>query len=403
MKILIVDDDYVDREQIKRILRNEDSNVEFVETDSVDEGLIQFSQIQFDMVLLDYRMPKKDGIVMLRELRALPMNKNVAIVMLSHSEDIQLSLDCIGEGAQDFIVKGSISTGTLKRAVLHAQVRFELEQSLRKSFAETKKIAEKDNLTGLANRYFFEQAYKITRTKVKRTNSKLALIMFDLDYFKMINDNHGHAAGDIVLKQVAEKISHFTRSEEVFARLGGDEFVVLLSGNACDSDSVQLAKRILKTLNEPIKINGKSVATGASIGIAIQQDCNEGLKTLMSHADIALYRAKNTGRNQICFFLEKMQMEFERRNKMELHLKNAIKKHLLDLCYQPIVNLQTKQTVGYESTLRLHQGTDILNASEFISYAEETDIIWEIGHWSIETSIATLPNLQSQGGVNLCR
>ena len=169
--------------------------------------------------------------------------------MLSHSEDIQLSLDCIAEGAQDFIVKGNISTGMLKRAVLHAQVRFELEQTLRRSFAETKRIAEQDSLTGLANRYFFEQVFNITNAKVKRLKSKMALVMFDLDYFKKINDVYGHNAGDKVLKQVANRVSKFTRTEEVFARLGGDEFVILLSGETCDVGAIRLARNIIKTLS----------------------------------------------------------------------------------------------------------------------------------------------------------
>lgn len=397
MKILLVDDDFVDREQVKRILRNEDAEVEFIEAESVDDGLVLFSHEQFDMVLLDYRMPKKDGIIMLRELRAMPVNHNVAIVMLSHSEDIQLSLDCIAEGAQDFIVKGNISTGTLKRAVLHAQVRFELEQGLRRSFAETKKLAEQDSLTGLANRHFFEQVFNITNAKVKRLKSQMALIMFDLDYFKKINDIYGHNAGDKVLKQVAVKVSKFTRTEEVFARLGGDEFVILLSGETCDVGAIRLARNIINALAEPIEHETRIITTGASIGIALHQNYEESLEALISHADIALYRAKNSGRNQVCFFQEEMQLEFERRNKMEIKLKEAILQHQLDLYYQPIVSITDKQMVGYESTLRLHQGEDILTAAEFIDYAQESDVIWEIGRWSIETSLATLPHLQKQG------
>ena len=148
MKILLVDDDFVDREQVKRILKNEDQNIQIVEAESVDEGLLKFEQDTFDMILLDYRMPQKDGIAMLRALRAMPIMQNVAVVFISHSEDIQLSLECIQQGAQDYVVKNKLTASILKRAILHAQTRFKLEQKLHKDVSKTKKLAEHDSLTG---------------------------------------------------------------------------------------------------------------------------------------------------------------------------------------------------------------------------------------------------------------
>lgn len=396
MKILLVDDDFVDREQVKRILRNEDQNIHIVEAESVDDGLTKFEQETFDMVLLDYRMPQKDGIVMLRALRAMPMTQNVAVIFLSHSEDIQLSIECIQQGAQDYVVKSKLTAAILKRAILHAQTRFKLEQKLHKDVSKTKELAEHDSLTGLTNRYAFERDFKTIQTRAKRQKSSLALLLFDLDRFKHINDQYGHNMGDVVLKTIAGRVSRIIRSDEIFARLGGDEFVILLSGQNCEMDSSVIAKRVLETICQPITRNNITILTGASIGIALEGSPEQSLESLLSNADIALYRAKSEGRGEVRFFEQQMQQEFERRTVMEERLKKALANQQLDLFYQPIMNIQTQTVVGYESTLRLHQENDIIEAKEFIAYAEESTMIWDIGRWAIETSIATFPVLQSR-------
>jgi len=396
MKILLVDDDFVDREQVKRILKNEDQNIQIVEAESVDEGLLKFEQDTFDMILLDYRMPQKDGIAMLRALRAMPITQNVAVVFISHSEDIQLSLECIQQGAQDYVVKNKLTASILKRAILHAQTRFKLEQKLHKDVSKTKKLAEHDSLTGLTNRYAFERDFKTIQTRAKRQKTGIALLLFDLDRFKQINDQYGHNMGDVVLKTIAGRVSRIIRSEEVFARLGGDEFVILLSGQNCEMESSVIAKRVLETIGQPITRNNITILTRASIGIALQVSPDQKLEALLSNADIALYRAKNEGRGEVRFFEKHMQLEFERRTVMEERLKTALINQQLDLFFQPIVNIQSQAVVAYESTLRLHQENNIIKAEEFIAYAEESAMIWDIGRWAIETSIATFPVLNSR-------
>ena len=395
MKILLVDDDYVDREQIKRVLHSEDTTHEFIEAESIDDGLTHFKNDIFDLVLLDYRIPPKDGMTLLRELRALPINQSAAIVMLSHSEDMHLSQECIKNGAQDFLVKGNITAAALKRAILHARIRFDTEKELHLNYVETKRIAERDNLTGLANRYLFEQAYELCRSKAKRGETKVAVVMFDLDHFKQINDTHGHDSGDVVLKQVAKRVKKIIRGSEVFARFGGDEFVVLLSGESCADDASRLARRIVKTMNEPLEFNERKLKISASVGIATNQTKNEELESILKHADRALYRAKESGRNQVCFFQEDMQAEFEKRSAMESKLREALYNQQLDAYFQPINEAKNRNIAGYESMLRLHQNNHVIEAKEFVHYAEESGLIWEIGRWTIEMAIATLPNLQA--------
>lgn len=395
MKILIVDDDLVDREQIKRILRSDDPGHEFVEASSLEQGLFYFKQDSFDLVLLDYRMPPGDGVLLLNELREQPVKNATPIVMLSNSEDIELSQECIRKGAQDFLVKGNINVAAMRRAISHAKIRFEEERVLHQNYVETKKIAERDSLTGLANRYLFEQAYAIYRSNSKRKDTQIAIIMFDLDHFKQINDSCGHAVGDEVLKQVAKRVQKVIRGSEVFARLGGDEFVVLLSGKSSGSEASNLARRIVKSLNEPFDIGIRRVNATASVGIATELDGYDDLDKIMKHADIALYRAKNAGRNQVCFFQQDMQVEFEKRSAMEVALKEALYNQQLDVYFQPVEHLSNCNIAGYEALMRLYKNSQIIEAKEFVSFAEEAGLIWEIGRWTIEMALATMPNLQT--------
>lgn len=249
MNILIVDDDIVDRESIKRTLNQSTSHFNFVETESVDEALIVLSEYTFDVILLDYRMPKRDGIELLLELRNVSSDINVAVIMLSNSEETELALECVKAGAQDFLLKNEVSTSRLKRAIVQAQARFELEQKLHVSYQETKKLAEHDTLTGLYNRYSFEEALQLNILQKARDNTKLALTLFDLDNFKFINDNYGHHVGDKILIQVSQRVSDCLRGNEVFARLGGDEFAIILSNLQTIDNATRVTKRILNSLD----------------------------------------------------------------------------------------------------------------------------------------------------------
>lgn len=186
MNILIVDDDIVDREHIKRTLRKTDQKCHFVEAESVDEGLSAFRSQQFDVVLLDYSMPQRDGIELLLEIKNEPDGNSVAIIMLSNSEEEALALECVKAGAQDFLLKIEVTASRLNRAILQAQTRFDLEQKLFKSYTLAKDISEHDALTGVANRYSFEESLKRCIKSNPRNKENATLLLFDLDKFKEV-------------------------------------------------------------------------------------------------------------------------------------------------------------------------------------------------------------------------
>ncbi|MBA6224920.1 EAL domain-containing protein [Colwellia sp. MB02u-18] len=387
MNILIVDDDVVDREHLIRTLNKANSDCHIVETESVDEGLAAFKAEKFDVVLLDYRMPKRDGIELLLELRSALVDQSVAIIMLSNSEESDLALECIKNGAQDFLLKSEVTSSRLQRAILQSQTRFELEKKLYKSYQEARELAEHDSLTGLANRYVFEEALRLNITQQPRDDAKLALILFDLDNFKFINDSHGHDIGDLLLKQVSNRVYKCLRENELFARVGGDEFAIILSHLKSVDNATRVTQRILNCFDEAFNILGIEIKMGASIGIAIFPDNSISATELLKYADIAMYRAKKLGRNQICYFEKKMQEQFLQQYQIEANLVGALERDEFILHYQPIVDTVTLQVIGFEALIRWNFQNTLHFPDSFIPIAESSRAIIDIGRWVIAQAI----------------
>ncbi|AZQ84520.1 GGDEF domain-containing response regulator [Colwellia sp. Arc7-635] len=398
MNILIVDDDIVDREHIKRTLNKTSDDWSFVETESVDEGLAAFAVNNFDVVLLDYRMPKRDGIELLLELRGASLEKSVAIVMLSNSEESVLALECIKAGAQDFLLKSEVTSSRLQRSILQSQTRFELEKKLYHSYRKAKKLAEHDSLTGLANRYSFEEALRLSITQKPRNSSKLALALFDLDNFKFINDSHGHDIGDQLLKQVAHRVSLCLRENELFARLGGDEFAIILANLHTIDNATRVNKRILNCLEKPFHISDIEIKMSASIGIAIYPDNSVDNNELLKYADIAMYRAKKLGRNQMCYFEAEMQEQFLQRYQVEANLIGAVARNEFVLHYQPVYDSKSQNVVGFEALIRWNFQNALHYPDDFIGIAECSHVIIDIGRWVIAQAMYQISRWNLQSG-----
>ena len=392
MNILIVDDDKVDREHITRYLSVNDNHTTFdVDVaESVNEGLERFYQKKYDVVLLDYKMPHRDGIEMLIELNNEPKEAATAIVMMSNSEEEQLALDCLRTGAQDFIVKNDITDARLRRVLLNARTRFELELELHHSYQKLKEMAEQDSLTGLANRYVFDEALKVTIANNQRSENKVALLLLDIDNFKYVNDAFGHDVGDVLLQRVVKRVNSSMRSNELFARLGGDEFGILLYNLKTDLQASTVARRILNVLEVPFEIGTMVINSSASIGIAIHPDNTRNATKIFKFADIALYRSKKLGKNQVCFFEEEMQVLFSMRYRVENELRTAMVEKQFRLFYQPIVNLSEQKIIGFEALLRWSVNGEPRSPDDFIPIAEETRIILELGRWIIEEAISQI-------------
>lgn len=390
VRVLVVDDDQVDREMIRRALLRDNSQIEITEACTVNEGLAIYDSNEFDVVLLDYHMPQRDGIEMILELRNRVRDFGSAIIMMSSSEDEKLAIDCLKAGAQDFISKVEVNSDRLQRALIHAQAKFKLEHELRESYSKVKQLAESDSLTGLANRFLFDETLKVAVANNCRRKHQLALLILDVDHFKYINDTHGHDVGDRLLQKFVTRITGCLRGNELFARLGGDEFGIMVANLEKVEYASQIAQRIHHVLAKPFNIDNLSIKATSSIGIAICNGSSGSNRDLFKNADIALYRAKRLGRNQISFFEESMQSEFLHRYKLDLKLAQALAEYEFTLNFQPVINAITNEVMGAEVLLRWFHDEQYIPPDEFVPIAEQSRKINEIGRWVIDSALKQL-------------
>jgi diguanylate cyclase (GGDEF)-like protein/PAS domain S-box-containing protein len=243
-------------------------------------------------------------------------------------------------------------------------------------------MARYDALTGLANRRVFVEEVERTIARARRTDKGLAVLYLDLDHFKDVNDTLGHPVGDELLKAVAERLRANMREVDMAARFGGDEFAVVMSDLADPADAAVLAEKLLKCLSEPFHLGGNEIRSGTSIGIAIYGNDTPDAETILTHADLALYRAKNEGRGTFRFFTDAMDREVKTRVTLAAELREAIAAEQFTLYYQPEVDIDTGQIIGLEALVRWnHPRQGLLGPGEFIPAAEKCGLIVTLGRW----------------------
>jgi diguanylate cyclase (GGDEF)-like protein len=240
-------------------------------------------------------------------------------------------------------------------------------------------LALHDPLCGLPNRIYFGERLEEMIEKVRMGGQPAAVLYIDLDHFKDVNDTLGHPIGDDLIRNVTRRITHSLRNDDVVARLGGDEFAVITAD--VDLASLQtLATRMIATLCAPYSIGNHTIVIGASIGIAIIHEHVSGAADVMRHADMALYRAKNEGRNRACIYDEAMDANLLRRKLLENELRLAIENDELKLAYQPIVNSSGETILGVEALCRwTHPQRGEIPPIEFIPVAENSGLIVPLG------------------------
>lgn len=246
-------------------------------------------------------------------------------------------------------------------------------------------LAYHDPLTGLANRLLFNDRLGHAIEHAKRNRSRVALLLLDLDRFKLINDTLGHAAGDQLLQLVASRLNASIRAEDTIARLGGDEFAVVVGNLGSTEDAALLAEKIVKAVSEPLVVEDQSLSISTSIGISIYPDDADDKDSLAKMADIAMYGAKDRGRNSYAFYTPAMTDRAAEVLQIDHGLRKAILHNELELYYQPQVHLDSGQIVGVEVLIRWnHPVKGLQSPDRFIPIAEETHLIEAVGEWVID-------------------
>lgn len=257
-----------------------------------------------------------------------------------------------------------------------------LERRVAERTAEIGFLAAHDVLTGLANRAHLTQRLDELLAAQGAANVRLAVLALDLDNFKIINDTLGHPAGDAVLKEFASRISRNLGEHDLAARFGGDEFVVVLPGVSEPTVCETLARRLHDAAGEPFLIDGQPYHVGLSIGISMSPVDGQDSETLFRNADIALYRAKDSGRGMYRFFEPAMDASLRERQALEKELRRAVAGEEFELHYQPLINAESGEVTGFEALARWRNpDRGLLPPSEFIPMAEDIGLIGTLGEW----------------------
>lgn len=277
-------------------------------------------------------------------------------------------------------------------------IRRKIEAQLLEKQQHLDKLAHHDQLTGLPNRLFLAAWLPQAMTESRRKSTPLAVLFLDLDRFKHINDTHGHETGDQLLQTVAQRVRDAVRNDDVVVRMGGDEFVVILTNVKSAMQVNETAARITTSLAMPIVIDGKPLATTVSIGVSMYPRDGNDVGALLRHSDTAMYQAKDRGRNNFQVFSPHMDRRLKERVSIETSLRAALQARELDVYYQPLIDLETRQVTALEALVRWknHEGV-FIPPMQFIPIAEESGLIVAVGDFVLRRVVADMVQWRSVG------
>lgn len=397
-KILIIDDNMEDQVIYRRFLmRSFGESLQIIVYSNGMSGLTYLTENEVDCILLDYQLPDMTGTEILKEI--VDTQKSTApIIMLTGQGNEKVATDAFKLGASDYLVKNDLDQHSLHKTISNAVEKILQAQKIREQEARIKFMAYHDYLTGVSNRVHFDELAKASLARAIRYKKRMAIYIIDLDHFKNINDTLGHEAGDELLKQVTQRFTTVIREVDSLARLGGDEFAIIADTVTSDEDVGILAGKLLGTLESTFNLVGHKVHVTTSIGVALYPNAGDSISMLSRNADIALYKAKESGRNTWCLFSQKLNLDVKNDFQIENFIREAIVKNKFCLQYQPIYNLKDLSIYAIEVLLRWNDDKFTqFTTEEVIKVAENSSLIFSIGDLVLDAGLKQLYKWEKMG------
>lgn len=384
LSVLYVEDDAADVALLKSVLsRDTMTSYSVCVVGSVNAAETQVLNIsktgeRFDVILLDLSLPDAQDLQAIERLHLHYVN--APIIVITGNSDQSIAINALNKGAQDYLIKGSYTLESLSRTIKYAVERSQHQKALHD-------LAHTDALTQLPNRLNFNSYLDIVLARARRQQFIVSVLFIDFDKFKLINDVHGHQAGDRFLHEVAARLKSKLRLSDYIARLGGDEFVVVIEhSHHWLNGVITVLDSLIASLAVPFVINdkGQTVQSSSSIGVAEyhkpMENCDA--EVLCHQADVAMYRAKKKGGNCYQFYDREIEEEASQRVKLVYGLETALQQREFEVFYQPIISAADSSCIGVEALLRWQPNSQqSISPADFIPLLEETNKIIEVGEW----------------------
>ena len=374
--IVLADDDPSIRLMVRHVLESEEYDI--IEAADGIEAIKAVEKHHPALILLDAVMPGIDGFNTCEQIKDKGYS-DIPVIMITGLDDDASVERAYDVGAIDFITK-PIKWAVLKHRVKSVVAKVVAERKV-------KLLAYRDSLTELPNRLLFADRLETALVRADRHRESVALMLVDIDDFKLVNDSFGHDAGDKLIQAVGDLLSKSLRRADTVARLGGDEFAVIVEGINGSEDAISIADNLTTILEHNVKLDDQETFTSASVGIAVYPEDGQDARTLLKNADTAMFRAKERGRHCFQFYKPEMSVNAMERLELENSMRRALENDEFVLYYQPIVDLHRNEVDGVEALIRWqHPDKGIINPTDFIPIAEDCGLIAPIGEWVIRTA-----------------
>jgi diguanylate cyclase (GGDEF)-like protein len=418
--ILIIDDIPTNLGVMVDLLETEGHHVLVAKNGA--EGMRRAESEQPDLILLDVMMPGENGFSVCRRLKAGASTRHIPVIFMTSLDDLQDKLEGFAAGGVDYVakpvqipevvtrVRTHLELSALRRqlaaqnqqlleardelegrvrartAALTAEIeeRRRTELELQKYSEQIRHMAHHDPLTGLSNRIQFQQRLEQLIAQARQRSESVATMFLDLDQFNQINDSFGHAVGDMVLREISQRLTRCLRDSDALARWGGDEFVVALATPDVEDTSRRVAQAMLETLIEPVFAEKHELHLSGSIGISLYPTDGLDVQTLLRAADTAMYHAKEKGRGTLEFFTPALTANVQHRTSLGTLLHGAQARNEISLQYQPQIDIDSGRILGAEALMRWRRADmGAISPVDFIPIAEDTGLIQTLGEWAL--------------------